>query len=130
MIGIILFGVGLVGAIAFIVFRIIENAYGVRVFANARGAFDRIVTRVWRTLVLGDIPHTYRAWFFRAIHRATHGLVVGSANVLRRAEKTLSRIGHRTHPSRRYRDDLRSPSPFLKDIGDSKKDGKKHNDSV
>ncbi|XKT74439.1 MAG: hypothetical protein ACJKTH_03730 [Patescibacteria group bacterium UBA2163] len=130
MIAFILFSVGLAGMIAFITFRIIESAHGVRVFAKTRDALDRAVTRLWRTLVLGDIPRTYRVWFFQAIHQATHTLVVSSAKALRKAEKTLSRIGHRTHPSRRYSADLRSPSPFLKDIGDSKKDGKKHNDSV
>jgi len=121
MTGLIPFSVGLVGLVLFIALRFFEEGRGARFFADPRASLDASVTRIWRALVLGGIPHSYRRDLFHMLRRVIHSSVVFLATFLRRVERMLSRAGHSLRPTRTERSHGRDPSAFLKTIAPDKK---------
>lgn len=116
MSGIVPFAVGFFGLVCFVCFRIYESTRNERFFARARGRLDVRVLRFYRTLVLGDIPHTYRARARSAAKKAIHTVVVAAVSLLRSLERPLVRASFRMRRERMENQASRDPSPFLKDI--------------
>lgn len=131
MSGLIPFVVGLAGILLFVGVRFFENKRGARFFGPLRESLDASTVRIYRALVLGDIPRSYRKHVLHALRRAVHSFVVFLATLLRRIERMLSRAGHSLRPTRAERSQDRNPSQFLKTITPEKKgDGTPSSDSV
>lgn len=133
MIGGIIFSVGALGLISVAGLLMWEVRSGNRLFAGVRATCDTVVARVYRTLVFGEIPHTYRTSLVTYVRRGTHYLVIILISILRSVEQPLSRMSRRMRYSDRQRESgaTRTPSSFLTDITPvQKKHSEKGEDSV
>lgn len=132
--GMIPFIVGALGIVLFVAFRFFESGREHRFFAHQRKMLDTVTTRVYRTLVLGELPHSYRQLFIDAVRGALHSVVLVVVSVLRKIERPLSRMSHRMRAPRTKNGESRDPSAFLKTISPKKKmkkeDGNELEDSV
>lgn len=114
--GITLLVLGLLGVLSLILLRTVEVGRGARFFEKTRASADRVASRLYRLLVFGEIPTTYRSWALEQFRALTHRSVVFLVGFLRAVERPLSRLNHRLRASRQSTLPSRDPSPFLKDI--------------
>lgn len=114
--GITLFALGVLGTISLVLLRTVEVRRGKRFAEPARAYLDRVASRLYRLLVFGEIPTTYRSWALERFRALTHRSVVFLVGFLRAVERPLSRLNHRLRASRQAAQPSRDPSPFLKDI--------------
>lgn len=118
--GMTLFALGVFGTVSLVVLRTVEVGRGKRFADPARSYLDRVASRLYRLLVFGEIPTTYRSWALEQFRALTHRSVVFLVGFLRAVERPLSRLNHRLRASRQATQSSRDPSPFLKDIAPEK----------
>lgn len=134
MTGGIIFLIGAVGFILFVVLHTWEVKSNKRLFADFRNGADAVVSRTYKTMVLGEVPHEYRVQFQKWIRNSVHKILVFLARILRAIERPLSRLGHRVREVD-IKNGGREPSSYLKTLKPSakstpEKDGKVDVDSV
>jgi hypothetical protein len=127
-----LFLLGALGLALVTVLFIFEYRSGRRFASAFRSRCDYGVRRAYRVLVFGEIPHTYREAGIRFARSVLHSFVYVLVTWLRSLERTLVRMNHRlTHTARVSKSSGRTPSPFLREIGDHPNgDGKKNENQV
>ena len=131
LLGSISFFAGLVGLIGYTLFRIIETRRQQRVFEEVRRRLDAFSTRLYRLAVFGEIPASYRMSFRKAIRDLIHSMVVFLVGALRVLERRLSRLGHRLRVARTKEGEQSTPSHFIKQIVERKKEhSEKPDDSI
>lgn len=131
--GLIPFVIGFAGIVLFVIFRFVESSQSKRFFSGPRTNLDRMTTKVYRTLVLSDLPQGYRTRMKQGIQSMVHSILVFLASILRNIEQPLSRAGNRIRKNRTQHTDSDSgPSSYLKTITPSseKSDGKDTSDPV
>ncbi len=118
--GFIPFVVGLLGLVAYLVFRYIEIQKEIRLFEKERTRLDSFSNHLYRLFVFGDIPVSYRIALIERGRKFLHGIIVVLVSRVRSLERILSRINHRMRVTHKKETELRDPSVFLKTISESK----------
>ncbi|MEK7613513.1 MAG: hypothetical protein AAB439_01390 [Patescibacteria group bacterium] len=126
-----LFLVGFIGFGFYLAVRFFEVRRGRRFFEVQRKKLDEFSVRLYRLCVFGELPTSYRLWFFKSLRHATHQGVVMLVALLRALERPLSRLNHRLRTPRVKTVEPRDPSPFLKTMADAqKKNGETQENSL
>ena len=79
----------------FIALHVWELKRGKRMFDAYRTKLDGQISRLYQTLITGDVPASWRIATLRFLHNLAHRVVVVSVEVLRAVERPLSRLSHR-----------------------------------
>jgi hypothetical protein len=80
-------------------FRRVEEARGVRVYADTRAQLDIFAEELWRAAVLGGIPLSWRHRAQALAHEVGHEGVHMAVTLLRAIEAPLSRLSYRMRVS-------------------------------
>lgn len=107
---------------SFLVFRAWEIQKKKRLFNAYRTKLDENVSRLYRKLVMGEVPASWRMAIIMFFHRAAHRAIIFSVEILRTIERRLSRLSHymRTRPPST---EAREVSSYLKKMVPEKKNG-------
>ena len=132
MIGGIVFLVGLVGLLLFTALLVWETAHNKKMLPSVRARSDRLISKTYHYLVFGEISRSYRGTLIFHARRMTHQAIHLLAALLRAVERPLARTSRRMqHSHESGNGEVRTPSPFLKDIVDDKrKNGKNSQDPL
>lgn len=123
VLGGIIFIVGTLGLVLFVLLRLAEERRGRHYFAPIRTRLDGAAARVYRLAVLGELPSEWRLWLAARAKELAHRTVAFLVLLLRAIERPLIRINQRLRSSRPRGTPGREPSPFLKDMTGTKENG-------
>lgn len=106
--------------LGFVSLRRFEIARGVRYFEPQRALLDERATELWRAVVLGGMPLSWRNYIKAVLHDITHLGVYSAVQVVRAVERPLAKLSYKMRVSA-PKSGVAPVSEFLKIITPEKK---------
>ncbi len=91
--------IALSAILGFFSLRRYETAHGIRFLNAQRSVLDERALELWRTMVLGGVPLSWRNYVKALIHSATHFGVQSAVEAVRALERPLARLSYKMRVS-------------------------------